>query len=179
MPGAAGRCRWWGQSSRAPGPGCSGWRNPGREGVRVPFQGWATGREGRGDSRFADITAGAGAAGGQQPPPTPRTRRRTRGPLSHRFLAPTPPVSGDLRMDGTRETLPRTQPGPPAPAPRLLLGSQKRTWQEQPPPLPPPPRSGLDPWRDISGSEGLRRAPAPGHPAPFDPSGARCSLANG
>lgn len=64
------------RSSRAPGPGCGAWRDPGREGVPgSPCPGPGTGRgpgEGRGDSRFADITAvlerpGASSPGGRQP----------------------------------------------------------------------------------------------------------------
>lgn len=53
------------------GQGAAGGGTPVGKGcrpARVPVQGWAAGPErGGGDSRFADITAGAGAAGGQQP----------------------------------------------------------------------------------------------------------------
>lgn len=97
-----------GRSSRAPGPGCSGWRDPGREGVPCsPGPGPGMGRgpgEGRGDSRFADITAGVGAARGPAAPPPRPLRTRAcppAAPRNHRSPAPAPPVSGGLRRGGS------------------------------------------------------------------------------
>lgn len=92
---SAGSCWCWGHREAELRGGCRGWQDAGRERVLGPGPDMGRGPgEGRGDSRFADITEGVGADGARSPAAAatahPRLPARLRPPETtaprHRHL---------------------------------------------------------------------------------------------